>query len=224
MSLKFTVAEETKSANTQTVLDLCDYLSHQVVDAFCAKQGGPWDSRFQNFFSHDVDCNPFEATGIIEFRPPGLFAGQIGGLENAIRAELMTLNIKFAEFEHVAGPHLNSPVIIRIRILDNPTAKNGPPEVTMSNTAGCVVLRDLLGVAEKEGQYVLNPVEVLQKVSSLKEEQIDSCTAAPVRDEKKGVRLVTSPTRAKAIHRCLAEIAQFARWAVSHHYQKVMAS
>ena len=56
---------------------------------------------------------------------------------------------------------------IRISITENPTALVAPPDVNMSHTRGCVVLRDLLGYQRVNGRYEFAADDLVKRVSRL---------------------------------------------------------
>ena len=81
---------------------------------------------------------------------------------------------------------------ILIPITENPTALAAPPDVNMSHTRGCVVLRDLLGYQRVNGRYEFTADDLLKRVSSVTEDKIAACTASPVKSAE-GVRRTPSP-------------------------------
>ena len=226
MSLKFSIPDEAQDMSAHHIWGLCNYLTSKVMDPFCARDGGQWDNQFKDFFIHDSAQNPFEPTGVIVFTPPALFEGQLGALEAAIKAELDSLKIKTGPFKYERHQHRRTIKSIRIPIIDNPNGLNGPPEVTMSKTVGCYVLRDLLGCERNEGRYELKTQEVLDKVNKISEAQIQDICKAPVADTKSParVRQVPSIFRTKSIQRCLNELSQLAHWAARHNYDTLVAA
>lgn len=226
MSLKFSIPDEAQDVSTHHIWGLCNYLTSKVMDPFCAQDGGQWDNRFKDFFIHDASQNPFEPTGTIVFTPPALFEGQLGSLETAIKKELESLNIKTGPFEYERSKQRRTIKSIRIPIIDNPNAVNGPPEVTMSKTVGCYVLRDLLGCERNEGRYELKTREVLEKVNKISEAQIQEICTAPVADKKSAARVNRVPSlfRTKSIQRCLNELSLLAQWAARHNYDTLVAA
>lgn len=224
MSLKFTITEEANRLHTHRITDLCDYLTAKVLDPFCARQGVRWDCRFKEFFTHQRDCDPFEPTGTIVFYPPLMFAGQIGEMESEIKQELNRLGIKTAAFEYDCVPGTQTAKEIRIPILQNPTAQSGPPEVNLSRSTGNIVLRDLLGIPASNGSYVFSAEDVLNKVPTITDQQIETVTAAPMVDPAvKKIKKTANPITLKSIRRSLEELAQFARWATRHNYHHLQA-
>jgi hypothetical protein len=226
MGLIFSIPQEAEDERAYHVWGLCNYLTKKVMDPFCARDGGTWDNQFKDFFIHDPSQNPFDPTGVIIFTPPALFEGQFGALETAIKTELEQLHIKTAPFKYVRHQHRRTIKSIRIPIIENPNALNGPPEVSMSKTVGCYVLRDLLGCIRTDGRYEIKTSDVLEKVSNISEEQIQAICKAPVMDTKSParVRRVSSPFRTKAIQRCIHELSQLALWAAKHHYDTLVAA
>jgi len=77
-----------------------------------------------------------------------------------------------------------------------------------------------------EGRYEIKASEVIKKVGTLSEEQIQNICKSPVVDPKSSnrVRQVASIFRTKSIQRCLSELGQLARWAVSHNYDTLVAA
>lgn len=206
-------------------MDLCDYLTAQVLQPMLARNGAKWERRFMDFLSFDNTCNPLDPTGTIRLAVPPLLAGHVGQLEEAITRELSRLKIKTGPFVYERDPALKTVQAIEIPITDNPTALVEPPEVNMSYTRGCLVLRDLLGYQKVNGRYEFVADDLLKRVSAVTEDKIAACTASPVRDpEVRGeVRRKPSPVSMKAMARCLEEIKQFAQWAMNHHYRKLAA-
>ncbi len=226
MKLQFTLAEQPVHRPTHRIMDLCDYLTAEVLQPMLKRNGVKWDSRFMDFFSFDNTCNPLDPTGAIRLAVPPLLAGQIGCLEQAIVQELSRLKIKTGPFQYERDPVHSTVQAMTIPITDNPTALAAAPEVNMSYMRGYLVLRDLLGYERVDGRYEFSAEDLLKRLSSVTEDKIAACTASPVRDpEMRGeVRRKPSPVSMKAIKRCLDEIKQFAQWAVSHHYRKVAAA
>lgn len=177
-----------------------------------------------NFFTCDNTCDPLDATGTIHFKVPRLFAGQVGELEGRILHELYRLGIRTGPLQHLRQEG-QSDCAILIPIIANPTADEMPPEVNMSYTRGCLVLRDLLGYQKVDGKYEFTADELLKRAASVTEEKIAACTASPVWDPKSSpeVRRKPSPVSVQAILRCLEEIKRFAQWALNHNYRKLAA-
>ena len=123
------------------------------------------------------------------------------------------------------NPVIPSETVVRIPIIDNPTALLQPPEVNMSKTRGYVVLRDLLGYQPANGRYEFSADDLLKRVSTATEDRIAACTASPVRDRQAptGVGRTPSPVSIKAVQRCLEEIGLFAEWAINHNYRRLAA-
>ena len=134
-------------------MELCDYLTGKVLEPMFAREGKEWDHRFMDFFTFDNGCDPLEPTGTIRFTVPPMFAGQTCELEWAILQELCRLGIKTAPFVYEKDPVLGTIKAIVIHVTENPTALMAPPEVNMSQTRGCLVLRDLLGYQRVNGRY-----------------------------------------------------------------------
>jgi hypothetical protein len=92
----------------------------------------------------------------------------------------------------------------------------------MSNTRGCLVLRDLLGYQSVNGRYEFTADDLVQRVTKVTEDKIAACTASPVKSSE-GVRRTPSPISMKAIRRCLEEVKQFGLWAMNHNYRRLAA-
>lgn len=223
--LTFTLTEQTNPLRTRSIMDLCDYLTDKILVPRFAISGAEWKHEFMNFFTFDNTCDPLQPTGTILFNVPPLFAGNVATLESAIVEELARLNIKTGGFAYGRNPVMPSETVVRIPIIDNPTALLQPPEVNMSKTRGYVVLRDLLGYQPANGRYEFSADDLLKRVSAATEDRIAACTASPVRDKQApaGVRRTPSPVSMKAVKRCLEEIGQFAEWAINHNYRRLAA-
>ncbi len=154
---------------------------------------------------------------------PPLFAGRVGELETAITQELAKLRIKTSPFQYERDPVLHTVQVILISITENPTALAAPPDVNMSHTRGCVVLRDLLGYQRVNGRYEFTADDLVKRVSSVTEDKIAACTASPVKGSE-GVRRTPSPISMKAVRRCLDEVKQFGLWALNHNHRKLAAA
>ena len=223
--LTFTLTEQANPLRTRSIMDLCDYLTDKVLVPRFASNGAKWNHEFMDFFTFDNSCDPLQPTGTILFNVPPLFAGNVASLEADIVEELTRLNIKTGGFAYERHPVMTTETVIRIPIVDNPTALLQPPEVNMSRTRGTVVLRDLLGYQPVNGRYEFAADDMLKRVAAATEDKIASCTASPVRDKQSpaGVKRSPSPVSMKAVHRCLEEIQLFARWAIGHNYRKLSA-
>jgi hypothetical protein len=224
-SLKFTIKDDQCPWHTHRIMDLCQFLTWNVLAPFCARNGARWDSRFAQSFTHDTACDPFAPTGTIIFTVPPLFAGQTGTLERDIHGALQKLEIQTGPFLFEKAPRGFAIRTIHIPILENPTKLSGPPEVTMSLISGCVVLRDLLGFAQRNGQFEMTPAELLKRIAAVTEDQIVRCSSSPMRDPgpKKSVKAVSNPITMRAIRRILEELTQLAQWAADHRYQRLLA-
>jgi hypothetical protein len=223
--LTFTLTEQSNPLRTRSIMDLCDYLTDKILVPLFATSGAKWNHESMDFFTFDNTCDPLQPTGTIIFNVPPMFAGSGASLEGGIREELTRLNIKAGAFISQEHPAVPSAIVMRIPIVDNPTALLQPPEVNMSKTRGSVVLRDLLGYQPAGGRYEFAADELLQRISAVTEEKIAACTASPVRDKQTaaGVRRTPSPISMKAVHRCLEEVQQFAKWAIGHNYRRLAA-
>lgn len=175
-----------------------------------------------NFFFFDNDCDPLEPTGTIRFRVPPMFAGRVGELERAVLSELSNLKIRAGPLVYERDPKLQTVEVIVIPITDNPTALDAPPDVNISQTRGCLVLRDLLGYQRSNDRYEFTPEDLIKRVSTVTEDKIAACTASPV-TMPEGVRRTPSAVSMKAIRRCLEEIKQFGLWALSHNHKHLAA-
>jgi hypothetical protein len=220
--LNFTVTEGPIYWRTHRIMELCDYLTGSVLEPMFAREGEKWDRRFMDFFSFDNTCDPLEPTGTIRFAVPPLFAGRVGELEDKIVQELGRLRIKTAAFEYERDPVFQAVRVIKIRITENPTALAAPPDVNMSLTRGCVVLRDLLGYQRVNGRYEFTADDLVRRVATVSEDKIAACTASPVKSSE-GLRRTPSPISMKAVRRCLEEVKQFGTWALNHNYRRLAA-
>ena len=220
--LNFTIADKPIRWRTHRIMELCDYLTGNVLEPMFAREGRQWDPRFMDFFTFDNTCDPLEPTGTIRFTVPPMFAGQVGELEWSILSELCRLGIKTAPFVHETDPVTGAVKSIFIRVTENPTALAAPPEVNMSQTRGCLVLRDLLGYQKVNGRYEFAAEDLVKRASAVTEDKIATCTASPVKVAEE-VRRTPSAISMKAIHRCLDELKQFGLWAKSHNYQRLAA-
>lgn len=220
--LTFTVAEGPIHWRTHRIMELCEYLTSNVLEPMFQRENARWDKRFMNFFSYDNGCDPLEPTGTIRFDVPPLFAGRVRELEAAIIAEFNKLKIKTAAFTYERDPHAGNIRVILIRVTENPTALFAPPDVNMSQTRGCLVMRDLLGYQRVNGRYEFAAADLINRVSSVTEDRIAACTASPVKNPD-GVRRTPSPVSMKAIRRCLEEVKQFGNWALTHNHPKLAA-
>jgi hypothetical protein len=226
MGLKFAIAGTRQPLQTHTLSLLGDMLTSKVVGPFLAAHGVRWDPRFNEFFTHHSESNPFEATGTIEFFPPPMFLGHLNELTESIKAALDRLGIKTGPFVPEDYEGRMAVRVIHIPITENPTVDECPPEVTMSANAGRIVLRDLLGIQPKNGRYEFATAEALQRLDSVTEDRITRCSSSPLRDPKspRGVNLVASPFAVKRVHRCLGELRRLVQWARTHNYDKICAS
>jgi hypothetical protein len=220
--LNFTLAEGPAYWRTHRIMELCDYLTANVLEPMFARAGAKWNRRFMDFFTFDNTCDPLGPTGTIRFTVPPMFAGSVGELENAITRELGKLRIKTAPFRYERDPALQALHTILIPITENPTALSAPPDVNMSHTRGCVVLRDLLGYQRVNGRYEFTADDLVKRVAGVTEEKIAACTASPVKGAD-GVRRTPSPISMKAVRRCLEEVKQFGVWALNHNHRKLAA-
>jgi hypothetical protein len=143
-----------------------------------------WDPRFEQYFLHHADSDPFAATGTIEFYPPPLFLGQLGQLEAAIRKELASLGNRDRRAGSRAYPDGLAVKEIEIPILANPTGHSGPPEVSMASNSGRLVLSSVLGYQPANGVYKFTADDLLRRVDGVTEERIESQSTAPVCDRE----------------------------------------
>jgi hypothetical protein len=221
--LSFTIADGPIYWRTHRIMELCDHLTGSVLEPMFTREGAKWNRQFMDFFSFDNACDPLEPTGTIKFSVPPLFAGRVGELESAIRQELSRLKIKTGPFAYEKDPALKTIQAILIPITENPTALIAPPDVNMSQTRGCLVLRDLLGYQRVNGRYEFAADDLLKRVSSVTEDKIAACTASPVKGSD-GLRRTPSQISMKAIRRCLDEVRQFGLWAMNHHHRNLAAA
>lgn len=224
-SLKFTIKDDQCPWHTHRIMDLCQFLAWNVLAPFCARQKARWDSRFAQSFAHDTSGDPFAPTGTIIFTVPPLFAGNTGSLEADIHSALKKLGIQTGPFLFEKAPRGFAIRTIHIPVLENPTTLSGPPDVTMSIISGCVVLRDMLGFAQVNGQFEMTPSELLKRIAAVTETQIVQHSSSPMRDRgpKKAVKPVSNPITLRAIKRILGELSQLGEWAENHHYQRLLA-
>jgi hypothetical protein len=221
--LHFTIAEGPVYWKTHRIMELCDHLTSTVLEPMFKKAGAPWSKQFMDFFTFDNGCDPLEPTGTIRFRVPPMFTGCVSELQAGIRQELVRLRIETGEFVYDRHPQLGTIESILIPVVKNPTALMAPPDVNMSQTRGCLVLRDLLGYQKVNGRYEFTAADLVKRISAVTEDRIAACTASPVKDAT-GVRRTPSTISMKAIHRCLDEVRQFGLWAMSHDYPKLAAA
>jgi hypothetical protein len=220
--LQFTIAERLTCWRTHRIMELCEYLTGNVLEPMLARNGAKWDRRFMNFFTFDNASDPLAPTGTIRFAVPPLFAGREGELEAAIRQETERLKIKLGPFTFERTGDAHTSIHMLIPVIENPTALMAPPDVNISQTRGCLVLRDLLGYERVNGRYEFTADDLVKRVASVTEDKIAECTASPSKASD-GVRRRPSPVSMKAIRRCLDEIRQFAMWAVTHKHTKLAA-
>jgi hypothetical protein len=220
--LNFTLAEGPCHWRTHRIMELCEYLTGTVLEPMFAREGAKWNRRFMDFFTFDNTCDPLEPTGTIRFTVPPMFAGRVGELESTIIGELAKLKIKTGPLRHEKDVELPRLVIL-IPVIENPTALLAPPDVNMSHTRGCLVLRDLLGYQRVNGRYEFSAEDLVKRVASVTEDNIAACTASPVKVSE-DVRRTPSPISMKAIRRCLDEVKQFGLWALSHNHRKLAAA
>lgn len=225
--LSFTLTEQTNPLRTRSIADLCDYLTDRLLVPQFAASGARWRREFMNFFTFDNTCDPLQPTGTIYFKVPPLFAGCSASLERAIVDELNRLKIRTGLIVHEPHPGVSSVLVMRIPIVDNPTALLAPPEVNMSRTRGSVVLRDLLGYQPVNGRFEFTTDDLIARLAAVTEERIAACTASPVKEKSApgaDVRRLPSPVSMRAVHRCLDEVRQFAEWALKHNYRQLAAA
>jgi hypothetical protein len=219
--LKFTLAQGPVHWRTHRIMELCEYLTANVLEPLFLREKVKWNGQFMDFFTFDNACDPLEPTGTILFTVPPLFAGHLGELETAIRRELDKVNIRTGpwSYERLATTQT---YLITIPVISNPGALTAPPDVNMSHTRGCLVLRDLLGYQRINGRYEFAAEDLVKRVSEVTEDKIAACTASPVKS-KEGVRRTPSPVSIKAIRRCLEEVKQFGAWAMAHNHRQLAA-
>ena len=220
--LSFTIAEGPIYWRTHRIMELCEYLTANVLEPLFVREGAKWNGRFMDFFTFDNTSDPLEPTGTIRFAVPPLFAGRVGELEGAISQELAKLRIKTGPFQYERDPLLKTVQTILISITENPTALAAPPDVNMSTTRGCVVLRDLLGYQRVNGRYEFTADDLIKRVACVTEDKIAACTASPVKSSE-GLRRTPSLISMKAVRRCLEEVKQFGLWALTHNHRKLAA-
>ena len=220
--LSFTISEGPICWRTPRIMALCEFLTANVLEPMFARNGAKWNGRFMDFFTFDNASDPMEPTGTIRFTVPPMFAGRVGELEAAITQELGKLQIKASPFQYERDPVLQTVQAVLISITENPTALTAPPDVNMSHTRGCVVLRDLLGYQRVNGRYEFTADDLVKRVASVTEDKIAACTASPVKSSE-GLRRTPSPVSMKAVRRCLEEVKLFGLWAMTHNHRKLAA-
>jgi len=220
--LNFTIADGPIHWRTDRIMELCDYLSGNVLEPMFSREGAKWNRRFMDFVTFDNTCDPLEPTGTIKFSVPPMFAGRVGELESGINEALGRLKIKTSPFTHEKDAESQRVQTIVITVHENPTALMAPPEVNMSQMRGCLVLRDLLGYQKVNGRYEFVADDLVKRVSAVTEDKIAACTASPVKVAEE-VRRTPSAVSMKAIRRCLDEVKQFGLWAQNHNHQKLAA-
>jgi hypothetical protein len=227
MSLAFNFVDTPNRTYTHNLMALCAHLTNKVVLPFLKARGLRWDPRFEQYFLHHPTSDPFAATGLIQFDPLPMFLGQLAELESAIGHELGSLGIRTGPFTPVLHEGSVAEKRVLIDILDNPTAPNGPPEVTMGTNAGGLVLRDLLGLEPKNGRYEFTADELLSRLDTVTEQQISARCAAPSRGIGEPVPRRIPPKRslvtARRIHRCISELRELACWARLNKCQRIEA-
>ncbi len=225
MSLLFTIADRKEGHYTHRIWDLCLYLTDRVLRPFFARSKVSWEKHAGEFFTAEKGANPFEPTGTIVFRVPAMFAGQLGELESLIVAELARHGIQLGAFVREFSEDGMSVLRVHIPVVNNPTAHSGPPEVNMSNSAGCLVLRDLLGYRQTRGSYEFSAEDVLARVQAVTDSQVTKCSSRTVRDPSLPGRLRVTQSSATAhrIQRCLGELQRFAEWAKTHRFARLRA-
>jgi hypothetical protein len=230
MGLKLTLPDAEQKLYTHHLWAICQYLTTKVIQPFFAQNNVRWDSRFVEFFTHSRNSNPFEPIGVIEFYPPLRFAGQSESLEQGIREALTSVGIELGKFERELYSGQPAVKVVRIPILKNPTAQSGPPEVTMPNNAGRIIMTKLLGYQARNGRYECPVDDVLCKACVISDDLIARQCSSPLVDKTangggaKRVRAQSSPITVNSVRRCLDELKTLARWAREHNYQTISAS
>jgi hypothetical protein len=225
MSLTFTIADCEASPYTHRIWDLSHYLTVKALRPFFARQGVMWERHYADFVVPAKGVDPFQPTGTICFRVPPMFAGQVGELELALSAALGALGIKTGPWEQEESADGLGVEMIRIPVTENPTARCGPPEVNMSNSAGCLVLRDVLGYRPQRGGFEFRATDLLERVGAVTASQVVKCSTRTVRDPASPgrLRVTRSMATAQRIQRCLDEVRRFAQWARDHDYERLKA-
>jgi hypothetical protein len=225
MSMTFRVSDDADTLYTHRLTDLCHYLTARVLRPFFGRHGVAWEHHWGDFFRQRRGTNPFEATGTIEFCPPLMFAGQLGELENLIRDALAQAGVRTGPFVHAPHPDGLAVEVVQIQVTENPTALYGPPEVNMSNSAACLILRDLLGYQPRNGQFEFAPEDLLQRVAAVTQAQIDALSIRPLKDKRANTMLrAPSIYTMKRIQRCLEELKRYGEWALRHDHHQLMAA
>lgn len=220
--LRFTIADSPTHWRTHRIMEICEYLTGTVLEPLFSQEGAKWDRRFLDFFSYDNGCDPLEPVGTIYFKVPPMFAGKVAELEADIHRALDKVKIRTGAFTYERHPVTHEVKAMRIPIVHNPAALTAPPDVNMSQTRGCVVLRDLLGYQKVNGRYEFAADDLLKRANAVTEEGIAACTSSPV-NLAEGVRRVPSPASMKAVRRCLEELKQFGQWALKNKHERLSA-
>jgi len=220
--LKFTIADRPVYWRTHRIMELCEYLTGNVLEPLFTREGAQWDGRFMDFFTFDNGCDPMEPVGTIYFKVPSMFAGKVSELESEILKELGRLRIKTGKVGYERHPMTHEVKAMRFPIVENPTALTAPPDVNMSQTRGWVVLRDLLGYQKDNGRFEFAAEDLVKRVEAASEEKVAACTASPVKGAD-GVRRRPSPVSMKAVRRCLEELKQFGQWALRNNHPRLAA-
>jgi hypothetical protein len=223
MKLEISIVDAPKQMPTHTILDLRDYLTANVLEPMFLKDGVRWDRRFMNFFVLDNGCCPLEPTGLLKLNVPAHFSGRTSQLANAVTSALYRLGIRTGPLTCERNPDRPAEEIMVIPVNENPTALVAPPELNIAYARGCVVLHNLLGYQQVDGQFSFASDDVLKRASSVTQEQIAACVSSPVKVAQE-IRRIPSPTSMRAINRVLEEIKRFAEWAVNHNYRKLVAA
>jgi hypothetical protein len=223
--LAFTITDAASPLHTRTIMELCDYLTDTMLAPRFAGSGARWERTAMDFFTFDNSCDPLQPTGTILFTVPPLFAGCVQSLQTAIVEKLGSLGIRTGKITRGKHPDHPSIVVMRIPVVDNPTASLQAPEVNMSKTRGFVVLRDLLGYQPAAGRYEFDAKDLLARLDAVTEARIAACTASPVAGPGPSSIPQRRPSLigVKAVHRCLDEIREFAEWAVKNRFRRLAA-
>jgi hypothetical protein len=223
MKLHFNIVDAPNQLPTHTIMDLCDYLTKHVLEPFLSRDGRPWDSRFMNFFVLDNSCDPMESVGVLQIAVHPYFTGRTSQLAEEIATQLFELGIRIGPIRYEPCERCLGREVMVLPITENPTALIAPPAVNIGYARAQVVLRDLLGYRPVEGRFVFESSDLLNRVSSVTNEQIAATVSSPVKVGR-DLRRDPSPAGVRAINRCLEEIRSFAQWAASHNYSQLSAA
>ena len=148
--LSFTITEGPIYWRTHRIMELCDYLT-----AMCWNPCSP--ARARNGTAASWTSSPSTTRATRWSRPaPSVSRCRLcspGGWANwkpRSPRNSPSCGSRPARSTMRSDPVLRTVKTILISITENPTALVAPPDVNMSDTRGCVVLRDLLGYQQRQ--------------------------------------------------------------------------